>query len=162
MGKELAQEELDQILGQYETSKPLRSGGETEGSTSGAGITIIAIVYVIFSLYTLLYSILLFTTIEQFKPVEDLEYPPVFLGILASIFGLVTAILLFASKQGSLPTITAFITAVCGILLAVQIAHSAIVVNYLPLASDYFPLKGLVTMAVFLLLAIIVFFARCS
>ena len=37
MGKELAQEELDQILGQYETSKPLRSGGETEGSTSGAG-----------------------------------------------------------------------------------------------------------------------------
>ncbi len=162
MGKELAQEELDQILGQYETGTPSMSGGRAETSTSGAGITIIAIVYVLFSLYTLLYSVLLFSRIEEFKPVEDLEYPPVYLGILSSIFGLVTAGLLFASKQGSLPTITAFISAVCGILLAVQIAHSAIVVNYLPLASDFFPLKGLVTMAVFLLLAIFVFFARRS
>ena len=162
MGKELAQEELDQILGQYETGTPFRSGGRAEASTSGAGLMVIAIVYVLFSLYTLLYSIVLFSTIEEFKPVEDLEYPPVYLGILSSIFGLVTAGLLFASKQGSLPTITAFISAVCGILLAVQIAHSAIVVNYLPLASDYFPLKGLVTMAVFLLLAIFVFLARRS
>ncbi|MEE3242341.1 MAG: hypothetical protein VX188_00825 [Candidatus Thermoplasmatota archaeon] len=162
MGKELAQEELDQILSQYETSTPSRSGGRAETSTSGAGLMIIAIVYVLFSLYTLLASVLLFSTIEQFKPVEDLEHPPVYLGILAGIFGLVTAGLLFVSKQGSLPTITAFISAVCGILLAVQIAHSAIVVNYLPLASDYFPLKGLVTMAVFLLLAIFVFLARRS